>query len=396
MIVAESAIAAQDAAELVAVDYEPLTPVTDARAALAPDAPQVWPQAPGNLAVDWPGPAADPEANARQVDAIFAGAKFVARIAVMNQRMAVASMEPRGATASYDAAQRQLHAARLLARRHAPCATRSPPSCSMPKDRLRVLTDDVGGAFGLKTGAYPEYIAQMVGAKKFGRPIHWMSGRSEAFLSDNQARDIYSEAELALDEKGRFLALRIRNTGNLGAYVGPVGANIPTLNFTRCLPGIVRHQAYRRQRALRFHQHDRRPRPIAAPGGRKRTTCSSAWSKKPRASPASIRQSCGGAISFPLPPCRTRPRSAPPMTAAISRRSSTRRWRWPTMTASKRGAAKPRNAANIAALGFPACWSIPAGRRSKVRCSRFRATARSRSISMCSRPAKATLRCFLR
>src|SRR5271170_6359005 len=78
----------------------------------------------------------------------------------------------------------------------------------------------------------------MVGAKKLGRPIHWMSGRSEAFLSDNQARDIYSEAELALDGNGRFLALRIRNTGNLGAYIGPVGANIPTLNFTRCLPGM--------------------------------------------------------------------------------------------------------------------------------------------------------------
>ncbi len=90
----------------------------------------------------------------------------------------------------------------------------------------------------LKTGAYPEYLAQLVAAKKFSRPVHWMSGRSEAFLSDHQARDIYSEAELALDGDGRFLALRIRNTANLGAYVGPVGANIPTLNFARCLPGM--------------------------------------------------------------------------------------------------------------------------------------------------------------
>ena len=78
----------------------------------------------------------------------------------------------------------------------------------------------------------------MIGAKKLGRPIHWMSGRSEAFLSDNQARDIHSEAELALDDKGRFLALRVRNTGNLGAYIGPVGANIPTLSFARCLPAL--------------------------------------------------------------------------------------------------------------------------------------------------------------
>ncbi len=237
MIVAESAAAAQNAAELVAIEYETLTPVTDARQALAPGAPQVWPQAPGNLASDWPGPAPDAEANAREVDEIFASAKFVARIAVMNQRMAVASMEPRGATASYDAAA-DLYTLRVCSQ--GTTAMREPIVAIMqlPKERVRILTDDVGGAFGLKTGPYPEYIVLMVASKKLGRPIHWMSGRSEAFLSDNQARDIYSEAELALDDKGRFLALRIRNTGNLGAYIGPVGANIPTLSFTRCLPGM--------------------------------------------------------------------------------------------------------------------------------------------------------------
>ncbi len=237
MVVAGTDAAAQDAAELVAVEYEPLTPVIDARAALAHGAPQLWPQAPGNLAIDWPGPGADPQTNARQVDAIFAAAKFVARVAVMNQRMAVASMEPRGATASYDATG-DLHTLRVCSQ--GTTAMRDPTAAIMqlPKERVRVLTDDVGGAFGLKTGPYPEYIALMIGAKKFGRPVHWMSGRSEAFLSDNQARDIYSEAELALDERGRFLALRIRNVCNLGAYVGAVGANIPTLNFSRCLPGM--------------------------------------------------------------------------------------------------------------------------------------------------------------
>ena len=81
-------------------------------------------------------------------------------------------------------------------------------------------------------------MALLMAAKKLGRPVHWMSSRSEAFLSDNQARDIYSEVELALDDKGKFLALRIRSVGNLGAYVGAVGANIPTLSFTRCLPGM--------------------------------------------------------------------------------------------------------------------------------------------------------------
>jgi carbon-monoxide dehydrogenase large subunit len=235
MVVAETATAAQDAAELVTVEYEPLPPVIDAREALAAAAPQVWPQAPGNLAVDWPGPAPDAEANAHRVDEIFAAAKFVARIAVVNQRMAIASMEPRGATASYDAAT-QSYTLRVCSQGTTAMRDSIVAILQIPKERVRVLTDDVGGAFGLKTGPYPEYLAQLIAAKKLGRPIHWMSGRSEAFLSDNQARDSYSEAELALDQNGRFLALRIRNTGNLGAYVGPVGANISTFNFTRCLP----------------------------------------------------------------------------------------------------------------------------------------------------------------
>jgi len=241
MVVADSAAAAQDAAELVAVDYEPLAAVTDARAALLPGAPQLWPQAPGNLAIDWPGPAADPDANAREVEAIFAAAKFVARVAVTNQRIAVASMEPRGATASYDAAD--LYTLRACSQGTIAMRETLLAVLKMPKEQLRVITDDVGGAFGLKTGPYPEYVALLLGAKKFGRPIHWMSGRSEAFLSDNQARDLYSEAELALDQRGRFLALRIRNTANLGAYLGAVGAAIPSLSFTRCLPGMydIRH-----------------------------------------------------------------------------------------------------------------------------------------------------------
>jgi carbon-monoxide dehydrogenase large subunit len=237
MVVAESAAAAQDAGELVAVEYEALTPVTDARDALRAGAPQVWPQAPGNIAVDWPGPNPDPDGNAKKIDEIIATAKHVARVAVMNQRMMANSMEPRGATASYDATNDSYL---MRSCSQGAGAMREPVLAIMnlPKERVRIITEDVGGAFGLKTGPYPENIALMVGAKKFGRPIHWMSTRSEAFLSDNQSRDIYSEAELALDEKGKFLALRVRNIGNLGAYVGAVGANIPTQNFTRCLPGM--------------------------------------------------------------------------------------------------------------------------------------------------------------
>ena len=237
MVVAETFAAAQDAAESVTVEYQELAPVTDARAALEDGAPQIWPQAPGNIAVDWLGPNPDPQANAHAVDAAFASAKYVARITAMNQRMNTNSMEPRGATASYDPAT-DTYTTRTCSQGAGAMRDNILGIMNLPKERVRVITEDVGGAFGLKTGAYPENIALLVGAKKFGRPIHWMATRSEAFLSDNQARDIYSEAELALDEKGKFLALRIRNVGNLGAYVGAVGANIPTMNFARCLPGM--------------------------------------------------------------------------------------------------------------------------------------------------------------
>jgi carbon-monoxide dehydrogenase large subunit len=192
---------------------------------------------PGNLAVDWPVPQADPAANAAEVERLFASAKYVAHMAEMNQRLVVASMEPRGATASYDATS-DSYLLRTCSQGAGAMRDNVLTIMNWPKEKLRVITEDVGGAFGLKTSAYPEYLALLVATKKTGRPVHWMSGRSEAFLTDNQGRDIYSEAELALDEKGKFLALRIRNTANLGAYVGAVGANIPTFNFTRCLPGM--------------------------------------------------------------------------------------------------------------------------------------------------------------
>ena len=237
MVVADSAAIALDASEAVQIEYEELTPIVDARDALAPGAPQIWPEAPGNIAVDWAGPHPEPDANAAEVERLFASAKYVARFAEMNQRLVVASMEPRGATASYDAAT-DSYLLRVCSQGAGAMRGNLLPIMNVPKEKIRVITEDVGGAFGLKTSPYPEYVAQLVGAKKTGRPIHWMSGRSEAFLSDNQGRDIYTEAELALDEKGKILALRIRNTGNMGAYIGAVGANIPCFNFARCLPGM--------------------------------------------------------------------------------------------------------------------------------------------------------------
>jgi aerobic carbon-monoxide dehydrogenase large subunit len=237
LVVAESLAAAQDAAELVRIEYEERTPAVDLREAVHPGAPQVWPEAPGNIAVDWPGLASDPAANAQAVERVFASARHVARVAVLHQRIMVASMEPRGATASYDA-QNDSYFLRCCSQSARALRDGLAPILGVGKERLRVVTEDVGGAFGLKTGPYPEYLAILVAARKLGRPVHWMSGRAEAFLSDNHARDASSEVELALDERGKFLALRIRHLGNMGAYIGAVGANIQTVNLARCLPGM--------------------------------------------------------------------------------------------------------------------------------------------------------------
>jgi carbon-monoxide dehydrogenase large subunit len=239
LVVAESLAAARDAAEAIAVDYAPLPAVVDARAALAPGAPQLWPEAPGNLALDWPGPQPDAEgANAEEVARLLARAAHVVRITLGHQRIAAASLEPRGASAWRDGngglvLRVGCQGAGLL--RDALAAI-----CGLPPERLRVLSGDVGGAFGMKTPPYPEYVALLAAAALTGRPVRWMATRAEAFESDNQARDAWSEAELGLDAEGRFLALRVRGVVNLGAFNSTNGAMTATNNFARCLGGMYR------------------------------------------------------------------------------------------------------------------------------------------------------------
>ena len=237
MVIAETEFAAQDAADLVEVDYEPLDPVVTIEATQAPGAPQLWPEAPGNVALDWAGTHPDPDANAAAVERIMASAKHVARVKVTQQRLTHATMEPRGATASYDSAN-DSYRLRVCSQSAGAMRDNTIAVMNIPKEKLRVITEDVGGAFGMKTGAYPEYIAQLVGAKVTKRPVHWMATRSESFLNDAHARDTITEAELALDDNGRFLALRVRHFANLGGYVGSVGANLQTLNFARCFPSM--------------------------------------------------------------------------------------------------------------------------------------------------------------
>jgi len=238
MVVAETIAAAQDAADLVRVEYEELPAVIDLRDAMKKGGTQLYPEAPGNLCVDWPGPVPD-EQNEREVAEIIAKAPHVAKVSVTNQRMVVASMETRGATGIYDKAN-DGYTLYVCSQSADSLRNLSAAVMGVPNEKLRVITQDVGGAFGMKTPPYPEYPALLVAARQLGRPVQWQSTRSEAFVTDTQARDTITEAELAIDEKGKFLALRVRHLCNQGAYVSTAGVGINTNNFARCLPGMYR------------------------------------------------------------------------------------------------------------------------------------------------------------
>ncbi|HEV2189634.1 MAG TPA: xanthine dehydrogenase family protein molybdopterin-binding subunit [Stellaceae bacterium] len=234
LVVAETEAVARDAAELVEVDYAPRDGVADLARAAEPGAPQIWPGATGNVAVDWCPYGAKPEERA-ELDHIFAGAAHVARVRLVNQRIVMAPMEPRAALAIYDPESERyvLHVASQSAfamRQHVA------RTMGVPVERLRIVSGDVGGAFGMRTSGYPEYPAMLLAAKRLGRPVRWRSTRQEGFLSDNQARDTLIEAKLALDARGKFLALDIDSSAALGAHHTSHGAFIATVNFARCLP----------------------------------------------------------------------------------------------------------------------------------------------------------------
>ena len=237
MVVAEDTAAALDAADLIEVDYEELSAVIDLDAAMKGKT-QLHAEAPGNLCVDWPGPVPSEE-NEREVADIIAKAPHVARVSVTHQRLIVASMETRGATGEYHK-ESDSYTLRACSQSADNLRAQAASIMGVPNEKLRVITGDVGGAFGMKTTVYPEYIAVLVAANKIGRPVHWQSTRSEAFTSDCQGRDALTHVELALDEKGKFLAVRMRHLCNQGAYVGNAGININTNNFARCVPGMYR------------------------------------------------------------------------------------------------------------------------------------------------------------
>jgi carbon-monoxide dehydrogenase large subunit len=233
VVVALDAHGARDALDLIEVDIAPLPANADPEAALADDAPWLHGDRP-NLCLDWRF--GDHEAAERA----FAGAAHVARVRLISNRVVVAAMEPRAALADYDALSGRftLHVGcqgvfglrRALAE----------DLLKIAPERLRVLAHDVGGSFGMKAAAYPEYVAILHAAKALGRPVKWCDERSESFLSDQQGRGTIVEGELALDERGNFLAVRVRNLADMGAYLTAVGPMMPAVNMQKNLPSLYR------------------------------------------------------------------------------------------------------------------------------------------------------------
>jgi len=223
MVVADTYAQARDAAEAIEVDYDILPAVVDMEAALRPGAPVVFPGAPGNVAYD-----AHVGDKAR-TDAVFARAPRRVSIKIVNPRVVANYMEPRSAVGEYDKATDRftLHASSQGVHNIRDIIAKT--ILKISPDRLRVLTEDVGGGFGTKAFVYREYPLVLEAARRLGHSVSWVADRTEHFLGDAQGRDNITTAEMALDDNGRFLALRVDILGNLGAYLHLFAPYIPWL-----------------------------------------------------------------------------------------------------------------------------------------------------------------------
>ena len=244
--VAETPALAADAAAAVAVDLDPLPAAADVERALAPGAHPVHPAAPDNVAFDWT------DGDAAAVDAAIRGAAHVARVRLHDTRLAPSALEPRAAIGQWDAATDRYT---LTASTQGVAVVRrllAEGVFKIPPQKLRVVTHDVGGGFGMKVQAYPEYAALLFAARRVGRPVKWRATRVESFLADTHGRDGILEGELALDAAGRFLALRVRTRVGLGAHVSAFAAVFATNNTKNCLSSVYTIPAIAIDVALAF------------------------------------------------------------------------------------------------------------------------------------------------
>ena len=232
-VVAASVAQAKDAAEAVVVDSDPLPAVTRASDAAKAGAPQLYDDVPGNVALDFLY--GDPQGVA---DA-FAKAAHVTRLDLVNNRLVVSAMEPRAAVAAHDAASERftLH---VESQGAFGMKGQLVEILGVPANKVRVLTGNVGGSFGMKAAPYPEYICILHAARALGRPVKWTDERSGSFVSDHHGRDHERTAELALDADGRILALRLGGYGNAGAYLGFVAPLMSTVNAVKNVVSIYR------------------------------------------------------------------------------------------------------------------------------------------------------------
>jgi carbon-monoxide dehydrogenase large subunit len=232
-VIAQTVAQAKDAAEAVVLDIEPLTPVLGPANAVKPGAPQLYDQVPNNIALDYHF------GDAEKVAAAFAQAAHVTRLPISNQRMVVNAMEPRAAIGEFDAGSGKwtLHSSSQGV--HGMKATLM-DILGAPADRVRVLTPQVGGSFGMKAGVYPEYVCILHGARMLGRPVKWTDERSGSFVSDHHGRAQDMLVEIAFDADAHILALRLTGYGDMGGYLAQFGPLLPTGNIVKNVVGAYR------------------------------------------------------------------------------------------------------------------------------------------------------------
>jgi aerobic carbon-monoxide dehydrogenase large subunit len=232
MVIAETKAQAKDAAAKIDVDYEVLPAVGTIEAATKPGAPQVWAEAPNNVCYDWEiGDAAATAAG-------FAKADKIVEIDIVNNRLVPAAMEPRAAIGEYEEASGEYTLYTTSQNPHLIRLLMAAFTLHVPEHKLRVVAPDVGGGFGSKIFHYAEELLVTWAAKKVGRPIKWTADRSESFVTDAHGRDHVSKARMALSKDGKFLALEVKTTANLGAYLSTFAPSVPTYLYAPLLAGV--------------------------------------------------------------------------------------------------------------------------------------------------------------
>jgi carbon-monoxide dehydrogenase large subunit len=231
LIVAETGDAAQDAAELIRVDYRPLPAVATVAGAREAGAPLLADEVPGNLCLEWR--TGDPAA----VERAFAAATQIVALALDNHRTVTHPIEPRGVIGAYDPGTGR-YTAHVSAQSLHATRDQTAQALGVPPGDVRFIAPDVGGGFGAKNFVYPEHVLIPWAARRVGRPVKWIATRSEVFLADHQGRGQHAEAALALAADGGFLALRVDSTADLGAYLAGSAGGVQTFQYA-FLPGTV-------------------------------------------------------------------------------------------------------------------------------------------------------------